>query len=115
MAHHVDFTIRPRSAVAIAQHFAWLIAWLRAWLLAWLQDGREDRPILSGTGTNLLDALSGYARVGRMGAGWLARLRDHRVIAVDPEAVRVVARTAARLSIYRPETGAVPAWHLHPP
>jgi hypothetical protein len=47
-----------------------------------------------------------------MGAAFLACLRDHRVIAVDAVAVRVVARTAARLSIYRPEAGVVLAWKL---
>jgi hypothetical protein len=45
-----------------------------------------------------------------MGGGFLACLRTHRVIVIDAEAVRVVTRTASRLSIYRPEEGAVLAW-----
>ena len=59
-----------------------------------------------------LDSDAPYTRVGRMGAAFLACLREHRVIAVDAVAVRVVASTAARLSIYRPEGGAVLAWKL---
>ena len=43
---------------------------------------------------------------------WLACLRDHRVIAVDAVAICVVARTATRFSIYRPEGGAMLAWKL---
>jgi hypothetical protein len=47
-----------------------------------------------------------------MGGAFLASLRAHRVIAVDALAIRVVARAAARLSIYRPAAGAVLAWEL---
>jgi hypothetical protein len=59
-----------------------------------------------------LDPVAPYSRVGRMGAAFLASLRSHRVIRVDTHLIRVVTRTAARLSIYRPENGAVLAWEL---
>jgi hypothetical protein len=54
------------------------------------------------------------ARVGRMGAAFLASLRAHRVIAVDDKAVTMVTRTSARLRIYRGDgdRGAVLAWDL---
>jgi hypothetical protein len=47
-----------------------------------------------------------------MGGAWLACLRGHCVVQVDPEAIRVVTRTSARLSVYRPEDGSVLAWEL---
>jgi hypothetical protein len=47
-----------------------------------------------------------------MGAAWLALMRAHRVVSIDAVAIRVVAKTAARLSIYRPEAGAVLAWEM---
>ena len=54
----------------------------------------------------------GTQDASRRTAGCASCLGDHRLIAVDAGAVRVVARTAARLSIYGPETGAVLAWNL---
>jgi hypothetical protein len=59
-----------------------------------------------------LDPDAPYARVGRMGAAWLACTGAHCVVSVDPVAIRVVARTAARHSIYRPAAGGVLAWNL---
>jgi hypothetical protein len=59
-----------------------------------------------------LDPNAPYAHVGRMGAAWVACMRAHCVVSVDPVAIRFVARTAARLSIYRPEAGAALAWTL---
>jgi hypothetical protein len=47
-----------------------------------------------------------------MGGAWLANLSGHQTVAVDRDAVRLVARTAARLSVYRPEAGGVLAWEL---
>jgi hypothetical protein len=52
-------------------------------------------------------------RGSRSAAG--PRRRGRRAIPgiqVDPEAIRVVTRTAARLSIYRPEDGAMLAWSI---
>jgi hypothetical protein len=59
-----------------------------------------------------LDPVAPRARLSRMGGGWLACLRNHQVIQVDPEAIRLVTRTSARQSIYRPEVGGVLAWTL---
>jgi hypothetical protein len=61
-----------------------------------------------------LDANAPYTRVGRMCGAFLANASDHRVIAVDAVAIRVVVRTAARLSVYRPDSGAVLAWEAGP-
>jgi hypothetical protein len=52
------------------------------------------------------------ARRSCMGGAFLASLRAHQVIGVDPQRIRVVTRTAARLSVYRPEDGGVLAWEL---
>jgi hypothetical protein len=38
-----------------------------------------------------------------MGGAWLANLNGHQTVAIDRDAIRIVARTAARLSIYRPK------------
>jgi hypothetical protein len=59
-----------------------------------------------------LDPVAPRARLSRMGGAFLACLRDHRVVAIDAGAVRVVTRTASRLSVYRPADGAVLAWSL---
>jgi hypothetical protein len=59
-----------------------------------------------------LDPLAPRNRVSRMGAAWLACMRAHCVIALDPVAIRVVVRTAARLSIYRPQAGGALPWEL---
>jgi hypothetical protein len=61
-----------------------------------------------------VDADAPYARVGRLGAAFLACMRAHRVVAVDTMAIRVVTRTAARLSAYRPGPGGVLVWSLYP-
>jgi hypothetical protein len=55
-----------------------------------------------------------YARVGRLGAAFLAGLRGHRVVAVDATVIRLVTRTSSRLSIRRgePDPGVVLAWCL---
>jgi hypothetical protein len=47
-----------------------------------------------------------------MGGAWLACLRNHQVIRVDPEAIRLVTRTSARLSVYRPEGGGLLVWEI---
>jgi hypothetical protein len=47
-----------------------------------------------------------------MVGAFLAGLRAHQVIGVDPHRIRVVTRTSARMSIYRPEDGGVLAWSL---
>jgi hypothetical protein len=59
-----------------------------------------------------VDPVAPRARLSRMGGAWLASLRNHQVIQVDPEAIRLVTRTSARLSVYRPEEGGVLAWEL---
>jgi hypothetical protein len=50
-----------------------------------------------------------------MGGAWMANMRAHQTVAIDRDAIRVVARTAARLSIYRPQAGGVLAWELNFP
>jgi len=62
-----------------------------------------------------LDANAPRARVGRLGGGWLACSRSHQVVGVDATGIRLVTRTSARLSIYRPEDGGVLAWELTEP
>jgi hypothetical protein len=64
-----------------------------------------------------LDPKAPRARVGRMGAAFLASMPGRRVIAVDDKAITMVTRTSARLRIYRAEqdAGAVLAWELCTP
>lgn len=59
-----------------------------------------------------LDADAPYARVGRVGAAFLASLRGHRVIEVDTRVIAMVTRTSALLRIYRREVdpGVALAW-----
>ena len=59
-----------------------------------------------------LDPVAPRARVARMGAAFLACAPGRQVLSVDGEAIRIVTRTAARLSVYRPAEGAVLAWEL---
>jgi hypothetical protein len=61
-----------------------------------------------------LDPAAPRARVGRIGAAFLVGLRGHQVISVDHRAIEMVARTLARLRVYRddPDSGAVLAWTL---
>jgi hypothetical protein len=59
-----------------------------------------------------LDPVAPRARLSRMGGAWLASLRNHQVIQVDPDAIRLVTRTSARLSVYRPGSGAVLGWEI---
>jgi hypothetical protein len=47
-----------------------------------------------------------------MGGAWLANLSGHQTVAIDRGAIKLVARTAARLSVYRPGPGGVLAWEL---
>jgi hypothetical protein len=49
-----------------------------------------------------------------MGAAFLVALRGHQVISVDHRAIEMVARTSARLRVYRgdPDSGAALAWTL---
>jgi hypothetical protein len=72
-----------------------------------------DRVLLDGGRLVACKGPDGHHNIVlRMGSAWLACMRAHCVVSVDAVAVRVVARTAARLSIYRPEDGAVLAWTL---
>jgi hypothetical protein len=59
-----------------------------------------------------LDPDAPRARLSRMGGAWLACLRNHQVIRVDPDAIRLVTRTSARLSVYRPEGGGLLVWEI---
>jgi hypothetical protein len=92
-----------------------LVAGLRAFEERWGAIARSASwtlPLLYG-----LDPHARRARVGRMGAAFLASLRAHRVIAVDDKAITMVTRTSARLRVYRGEqdAGAVLAWELCTP
>jgi hypothetical protein len=89
-----------------------LIVGLRAFEERWGAIARSASwtlPLLYG-----LDPHTPRARVGRMGAAWLASLRAHRVIAVDDKAVTMVTRTSSRLRIFRGDgdQGAVVAWEI---
>jgi hypothetical protein len=90
-----------------------LIAALRAFDLRW----RADAEAAAWSPLELwgLDSVAPRNRLSRMGGAWLASLHNHRVVQVDPEAIRLVTRTSARLSIYRPEDGGVLAWELRAP
>jgi hypothetical protein len=59
-----------------------------------------------------LDPDAPRARLSRTGGAFLASLRAHQVIGVDTQRIRVVTRTSARMSVYRPEDGGVLAWEL---
>jgi hypothetical protein len=87
-----------------------LIVSLRAFASRW------HHPSISAgwTMTQLwgLDPVAPRNRLSRMGGGWLVSLRNRQVIQVDPEAIRLVTRTSARMSIYRPEVGGVLAWEI---
>jgi hypothetical protein len=51
------------------------------------------------------------ARRDMLGGAWLANLHgDRQTTAVDPTAIRITTRTAARLSIYKPAGGGTLAW-----
>jgi hypothetical protein len=94
------------------------VEWIE--LLAALQkfESRWGAPLRLG-GWSLL-ALYGVhpiaprARIEKMGAGWVACLRNHQVVAVDEKAITLVTRTSARLRIFHvePDNGAVLAWQL---
>jgi predicted RNA polymerase sigma factor len=47
-----------------------------------------------------------------MGEAWMANLRGHQTVAIDRDRIGLVARTAARLSIYRPAVGGVLPWEI---
>jgi hypothetical protein len=116
------FGLLPAAVAGLAQlehgpslwgdHLEWveLVAALRAFEERWGDLARS-------AGWSLvqiygLDPDAPRARLSRMGGAFLASLRAHHVIEIDAERIRVVTRTAARLSIYRPEPGAVLAWEL---
>jgi hypothetical protein len=63
-----------------------------------------------------LDPVAPRARVGRMGAAFLVALRGHQVVEVDHGAITMVARTSARLKVYRgdDDPNVVLAWELSP-
>jgi hypothetical protein len=54
------------------------------------------------------------ARLSATGVGFLVALRAHQVVEVDHRAITMVARTSARLKVYRGEVdpGAVLAWEI---
>jgi hypothetical protein len=87
-----------------------LVAALRAFEERWGDLARSagwSLPQLYG-----LDPVAPYARIGRIGGAFVASLRAHQVIGVDAQRIRVVTRTSARMSIYRPDDGAVLARSL---
>jgi hypothetical protein len=61
-----------------------------------------------------LDPVAPRARVGRMGAAFLACMPGRQVIAVDDKAITMMTRTSSRLRVYRsePDEGAVLAWEF---
>jgi hypothetical protein len=59
-----------------------------------------------------LDPIAPRARVGRMGAAWLACPPGREALHVDAKAITMVTRTSARPSVYRPAEGAALAWEL---
>jgi hypothetical protein len=83
---------------------------LRAWTRRW-----HCPATAAGWSTVQLFGLSADAPAVRremMGGAWLANLSGHQTVAVDRDAIRLVARTAARLSVYKPKTGSVLAWEV---
>jgi hypothetical protein len=82
--------------------------------VAWRSDNKSASNIWIDTNSRdeILDPAAPMARRSRMGGAFLASLRSHQVIAVDTQRIRVVTRAAARLSMYRPEEGAMLAWEL---
>jgi hypothetical protein len=52
------------------------------------------------------------ARLSRAGAAFLACAPGRQVVEVDSVAIRVVCRTASRLSVYKPETGGALPWEI---
>jgi hypothetical protein len=86
---------------------------LRAWTCRW-----HGPATAAGWGEVALYGLSPDApqvRRDLMGGAWLANLSGHQTVAVDRDAIRLVARTAARLSVYRPEAGGMLGWLLRRP
>lgn len=88
-----------------------LVDGLRAWTCRW-----HGPATAAGWTTTQLFGLSAHARQVRremMGGAWLATLHgDRQTTSVDPTAIKITTRTAARLSIYRPAPGGVLAWSL---
>jgi hypothetical protein len=101
-----------QSAPLWGEHPDWmeLIARLRAFEERW--GAAADAAGWSLVELYGLDPVAPRARLSRMGGAWLASLRNHQVIQVDREAIRLVTRTSARMSIYRPEDGGVLAWTI---
>jgi hypothetical protein len=90
-----------------------LIERLRAWSCRWYGPATAagwDVVALYGVSVE-----APQVRRELMGAAWLANLRGHQTVAIDREAIRLVGRTAARLSIYRPEAGGALPWELSGP
>jgi hypothetical protein len=85
-----------------------LVDRLRAWACRW-----HGPAAAAGWDVVALYGVSAHApqvRRDLMGGAWLANLSGHQTVAVDRDAIRLVARTAARLSIYKPAAGGVLAW-----
>jgi hypothetical protein len=59
-----------------------------------------------------LGAVAPRARVGRMGGALLTCAPRRRVVEVDTKRIAPITRTSARLRVYRPEAGGMPAWEL---
>jgi hypothetical protein len=101
-----------QSAPLWGEHTEWmeLVARLRGFEERWSATAEAARWNLVELWG--LDPVAPRNRLSRMGGAWLACLRNHQVIQVDREAIRLVTRTSARQSIYRPEDGGVLAWEI---
>jgi hypothetical protein len=87
-----------------------LVERLRAWSCRW-----HEPASAAGCGVVVLYGVSIEAPQVRrelMGGAWLANLRGHQTVAIDRDRIKLVARTAAHLSIYRPAAGGVLPWEL---
>jgi hypothetical protein len=51
-------------------------------------------------------------RLSRMGVAFLASLPGRQVLGVDTRRIALIARTSAKLSVYRPADGGVLAWEF---
>jgi hypothetical protein len=82
-----------------------LVERLRAWSCRWhgpTTAAGWDEVALYG-----VSAEASQVRRELMGGAWMANLRSHQTVAIDRDRIGLVARTAARLSIYRPAAGGV--------
>jgi hypothetical protein len=117
MSHHLMFDIdqiEQNSEQPAAVKPIWggppEVDCVRAWRCRW----HGPAAAAGWTALQLFDLGADAPQVRRdlMGVAWLANLNGHQTVAVDREAIRLVTRTAARLSVYRPGAGGVLAWKL---